>query len=128
MIGGTGTGGDHGGPFLQCRKGGPPVPSVRFFDVRGGGTPRAARKSRAPSPRLFQKKDTHLRITTRAVRAAWCSGRIQTLSVRILLPARTGALVRTTAARCPGQTGLRGADRLATAAPPIGRCPSPLAH
>src|SRR5438270_13291588 len=63
MIGGTGTGGNHGGPLLQCRKGVPPVPSVRFFDVRGGVTPGAARKGRAPSPRFSQQNDTSLRIT-----------------------------------------------------------------
>src|SRR5438045_9553398 len=64
MIGGTGTGANHGGPFLQCRKGVPPVPSVRFFDVRGGVTPGADRKGRAPSPRFSQQNDTSLRITT----------------------------------------------------------------
>src|SRR5436309_3068202 len=64
MIGGTGTGGNHGGPLLQCRKGVPPVPSVRFFDVRGGVTPGADRKGRAPSPRFSQQNDTSLRITT----------------------------------------------------------------
>src|SRR5438876_6125555 len=64
MIGGTGTAGNHGGPFLQCRKGVPPVPSVRFFDVRGGVTPGADRKGRAPSPRFSQQNDTSLRITT----------------------------------------------------------------
>src|SRR5437762_13361790 len=64
MIGGTGTGGTHGGPLLQCRKGVPPVPSVRFFDVRGGVTPGADRKGRAPSPRFSQQNDTSLRMTT----------------------------------------------------------------
>src|SRR2546430_1659967 len=64
MIGGTGTGGKHGGAFLPCRKRGPPVPRVRFFYVRGGGTPGADRKGRAPSPRFSQQNDTSLRITT----------------------------------------------------------------
>src|SRR5436190_4992071 len=64
MIGGTGTRVHHGGLVLRCRHGVPPVPSVRFFDVRGGVTPVADRKGRAPSPRFSQQNDTSLRITT----------------------------------------------------------------
>src|SRR5437867_10763311 len=55
MIGGTGTGGNHGGPLLQCRKGVPPVPSVRFFDVRGGVTPAPTGKA-ALDHREFRNK------------------------------------------------------------------------